>query len=94
MWLHATCWYQERSSTDRVGDEAAAPILDFGEDVAWHQAGGGAAQDDVLPHETLDVLEDALLDLQLLKYTLLEHTHTQRWVVSHLQKYSVLLLPP
>lgn len=55
-----------------MGDEAATPVLDFGEDVARHQAGGGAAQDDVFPHKTLDVLEEALLHLQLLKYTLLE----------------------
>lgn len=61
-----------------MGDEAATPVLNFREDVAWHQAGGGAAQDDVFSHKTLYVLEDALLDLKLLKYTLLENkcTHT------------------
>ena len=60
-----------------MGDEAATPVLYFREDVAWHQAGGGAAQDDVFPYETLDVLENTLLDLQLLKYTLLENTCKQ-----------------
>lgn len=60
-----------------MGDEAATPVLDFGEDITWHQTGGGAAQDHILPHKTLYVLEDALLDLKVLKYTLLEtHDHT------------------
>lgn len=57
-----------------MGDEAATPVLYFREDVARHQTGSGAAQDDVFPHQTLDVLEDALLDLELLEHTLLE-TH-------------------
>lgn len=60
-----------------MGDEAATPVLYFREDVARHQTGGGAAQDDVFPYETLDVLEDALLDVELLKYTLLENTCIQ-----------------
>ncbi len=55
-------------------DEAATLVLYSGEDVAWHQTGGGAAQDDVFLHETLYFLEDAPLDLQLLKYALLENT--------------------
>lgn len=57
-----------------MGDKAATPVLDFGEDTAWHQTGGGAAQDDIFPHKTLYVLEDTLLDLKLLKYTLLKNT--------------------
>ena len=55
-----------------MGDEAAAPVLYFREDTAWHQAGGGAAQGDIFSHKTLYVLEDALLYLKLLKYTFLE----------------------
>lgn len=58
-----------------MGDKAAAPVLYFREDVAWHQTGGGAAQDDVFPHETLYVLKDTLLDLKQLKNTLLENTN-------------------
>ena len=54
-------------------DEAATPVLYFREDAAWHQTGGGAAQDDVFSHETLYVLKDALLDFKLLEYALLQH---------------------
>lgn len=72
--LHRTCWSVVCCSTDRVGDQAATPVVDLGEDVARHQTRGGAAQDHVLSHETLDVLEDALLDLKLLKHTLLINT--------------------
>ena len=57
-----------------MGDEAATPGLYFREDVAWDQTGGGAAQDDIFSHKTLYVLEDALLDLKLFKYTLLANT--------------------
>ncbi|TNN60906.1 hypothetical protein EYF80_028901 [Liparis tanakae] len=57
--------------THRMGDEAATPALHFEEDLAGHQTGSGAAQDHFLPHKTLDVLKDALLDLKLLKYALL-----------------------
>lgn len=52
-------------------DEAATPILYFREDFARHHAGRGAAQDDIFSHNTLYVLEDALLDLKLLKDTFL-----------------------
>ena len=61
--LNPTRWYPDCRITNRVGDDAASPVLDFREDVAGHQAGGGAAQDDVFSHETLYVLEDALLDI-------------------------------
>lgn len=64
-----------------MGDEAAAPVLHCGEDLARHQTGSGAAEDDVLPHETLDVPEDALLDLELFEHALLWETHRQRGVV-------------
>lgn len=54
-----------------MGNEASTPVLNFREDLAWHQAGGGAAQDDVFSHDMFYVLKDALLDLKLLKYTFL-----------------------
>lgn len=54
-------------------DKAATPVLDFGEDVAWYQTGSGAAQDDIFPHKALNVPEDILLDLEILKHTLLEN---------------------
>lgn len=59
--------------TDRVRHEAATPVLDFGEDVAWYQTRSGAAQDDIFPHQGLYVPEDVLLDLKLLEHTLLEN---------------------
>lgn len=59
--------------TDRMRDKAATPVLHFGEDVARHQTGSGAAQDDIFLHEALYVPEDVLLDLKILEHTLLEH---------------------
>lgn len=57
-----------------MGDEAATPVLYFREDVARHQTGSGAAQDDAFSHMTLYVLENALFDLKVLKYTFLENS--------------------
>lgn len=85
-----------------MGDEAATPVLYFREDVAWHQAGGGAAQDDVFAHKMLYVLEDVLLDLKLLKYTLLENTcrhmhtgkvYTQKEMYAHTHTKGQVFVP-
>lgn len=57
--------------TDRMRDQAATPVLHFGEDVAWYQTGSRAAQDDIFPYQTLYVPEDVLLDFKLLEHTLL-----------------------
>lgn len=57
-----------------MGDEAATPVLYFREDVARHQTGSGAAQDDAFSNMTLYVLENALFDLKVLKYTFLENS--------------------
>lgn len=64
--------------TDRMRDEAATPVLDFGEDFVRYQTGSGAAQDDVFLHEALYVPEDVLLDLKLLEHTLLENASIAR----------------
>lgn len=56
-----------------MGDKATTPVLDFGEDVAWYQTGGGAAQDDIFTNQMLYVLENVLFDLNLLEHTLLEY---------------------
>lgn len=92
--LQTSRWYQNWSGTNRMGDEAATPVLYFREDVAWHQTRGGAAQDDIFSHKTLYLLEDALLDLKLLKYTLLvntcAHTHIHTYIegeMSHTDAY-------
>lgn len=66
------------NQTNRVGNDAATFVLHFGENAARHQTGGGAAQDDIITDKTLDVLEDVLLDVQLLKDTLLKNTRRQR----------------
>lgn len=68
--------------TDRMRDKAAAPVLHFGEDVARYQTGSRAAQDDVFPYQTLDVLEDALLDLKLLEHTLLKPRSFQEGITT------------
>lgn len=68
--------------TDRMRDEAATPVLHFGEDVAWYQAGRRAAQDDIFPYQTLYVLEDALLHLKLLEHTLLNPRSFQEGITT------------
>lgn len=55
-------------------DNASTPVLDVGEDVAWYQAGSGAAQDDLFPYQTFYVPEDVLLYFKVLKHTLLKNT--------------------
>lgn len=68
--------------TDRMRDKAAAPVLHSGEDVAGYQTGSRAAQDDIFPYQTLDVPEDALLDLKLLEHTLLNPRSFQEGITT------------
>lgn len=63
--------WMSTGGTNRMGDEAAAPVLNRRKDRAGHQAGSGAAQDHVLAHQPLRVLKELLLHLQILKDTLL-----------------------
>lgn len=77
--------------TDRMRDQAATPVLDFGEDAAWYQTRSGAAQDDVVPHQGLYVPEDVLLDLKLLEHTLLKNTSLQERMIANKHKYNTVL---
>lgn len=84
-------------STDRMWDKAATPVLNFGEDIARHQAGGGAAQDDVFARQTLYVLEDVLLDVKPLEDALLEDMHARKQAEkrpqSYFEKWSIAIHP-